>query len=92
MVQDKVVRVNKAADEFSQGLVKFVGDLKKALDDGWQPGQDIPAILSATLADLMPALKDLKDLGPGLNEDLSAFIRSFECGAHDMAFLFVGAK
>lgn len=40
-------------------VVDFVAAVQKALADGWQPGQDLPAILTAAVAELAPALGEL---------------------------------
>jgi hypothetical protein len=52
---DLTISVPDAADAFAQKLAAFVGEVKKAVADGWQSGSDIPALLSATLIDLVPA-------------------------------------
>lgn len=83
------VQVQKEAYELGQGVAKFVGDLKQALSDGWQPGQDLPAILQATMADLIPAIQGVEKLGPELKENSKAFVNSFALSGIDMAFVFV---
>lgn len=40
-------------------VADFVAAVQKSLADGWQPGQDLPAILTAAVSELAPALGEL---------------------------------
>src|SRR6478752_5205673 len=48
--------------ELKDGLVKFVAAVKKSLDDGFQPGQDLPAMLTSAMTDLVPAVYGVQKL------------------------------
>lgn len=41
------------------GFAAFAGQIHKALADGWQPGTDLPVILTSAIQDLAPVLKDV---------------------------------
>jgi hypothetical protein len=90
MVQTVTVTVQKEAYDLAENLVKFLAEIKKALGDGWQPGQDLPVLFSALLADLVPALQAIPKMDAAKKEDFKAFIRAFELAASDAAFLFLG--
>lgn len=89
MVQEIPVKVSKEAYELGQGIKKFIRDIKGALADGWQPGNDLPVILAATLADLIPALQGVEKLGSEIKENESAFISAFLQSTIDITFLFI---
>lgn len=42
--------------ELVKGLTKFIGSIKEAMADGWQPGIDIPTIMVAAMSDLPAAI------------------------------------
>lgn len=90
--QNVTVEVEKEAYDLSQGLVQFVRHVKKALDDGWQPGSDLPVILSATLTDLVPAVQNMNALGADLAESEAGVLRAFELSANDLLYVFRGPK
>ena len=50
---DVTSKVSKESYELGQGIVKFSASIKQALANGWQPGQDIPALLTAAMVDLV---------------------------------------
>lgn len=66
------VEVSKEAYELGEGLAKFVVVTKKALADGWQPGSDLPEIMSSAIADLIPALSGVEKI-PAEAQDQQAF-------------------
>jgi hypothetical protein len=47
---------SKEMTELGQGLAKFLAAVKLAMADGFQAGADIPPIISAAVADLVPAV------------------------------------
>lgn len=83
------VEVSKEAHELGQGLVKFASAVKLALADGWQVGQDIPVLITAAIAGLVPALQGADKIPLEIKEDLEAFIRGVGLSAIDLAFLFL---
>lgn len=48
----RTVQLPKETAEFGMSLEKFVGHVRQALADGWQPTQDLPVILASAVADL----------------------------------------
>lgn len=86
MVQDVQVKVSKEAHELGEGLKKFVLSIKGALADGWQPGADIPVVLSAALADLVPAVQGVEKIKDETKEDLEAFVSALVLPAKELAF------
>lgn len=79
------VSVEAKTYELSQALVKFTGAIKQALADGWQPGSDIPLILSAAFVDLVPVIKDIGAFPDEIKEDKVAFAMSWVLSAKDFA-------
>ncbi len=73
---DVTVKCSKETVELGEGLAKFLGDVKKALADGWQPLMDLPAFLSASIADLIPAMIGVEKVKDELTEDKEAFVNA----------------
>lgn len=90
MVIDKTVKVSKAADDLSQGLVALVKDVKKAMADGFQVGSDVPVIVSAIYVDLIAKIGDLAQLGPELAEDKYAFQRAWSEAGIELEKVLLG--
>jgi hypothetical protein len=68
------VEVSKEMYELGMGLAGVVDAVKQATADGWQPGQDLPAIVVAAIAILPPALQGVDQIKGELSEDKGAFI------------------
>lgn len=85
---NKTVQVTKEADELAEGLVATVQHVKKALSDGWQPGQDLPVVLQAVLADLIPAIQGVEKLGAEITENEEAFVTSFVLAGKKLVYVF----
>jgi hypothetical protein len=43
-------------------LKKFVVAVKKSLEDGWQPGTDISAVIASAISELVPAMQGVEQL------------------------------
>jgi hypothetical protein len=69
LMADLTVSVPDSAHAFAEKLGAFVGEVKKAVADGWQPGSDIPAMLSAVLVDLVPAAAAFTGASADLKSD-----------------------
>jgi hypothetical protein len=67
-LKDKVIQVPEAVDVAGEKLANFLKAVDKAIEDGWQAGQDLPVLLSAAVVDLVPAIASMK----GAAEDLKA--------------------
>lgn len=73
---DVNVTCSKEVYEFGVGVAKFAGALKAAVADGFKMGDDLPAILSSAMADLIPALAGIEQAKAELNEDKASFVNS----------------
>lgn len=51
------IELPKEAYELAKGLGAFGAAVKAALADGWQIGQDMPVIITAAVANVVPALE-----------------------------------
>jgi len=56
--------------ELLDGLKEVVKNSKQALKDGFQAGQDIPVIVTGSLAKLMTGLSGMEKLGDEWSEDM----------------------
>lgn len=80
--------VSKESYELAQGVVKMLSAVKGALADGWQPGQDLPVVVSAVIADLVPAVQGMDQVGVESKEDEKAFVNAFTHSAVDLIYVF----
>lgn len=80
----KSIEVSKEADELVQALVGLAGATKQALADGFQPGQDIPAIVLEAYQKLPVALQGAAQIPLEAQEDLVAFVKAMTNGAADL--------
>jgi len=85
---DVTVEVSKESYELAQGVVKFVGALKLALADGFQLGADLPEIVSAAFADLVPAVNGIGDMPAEYKEDPQAFLTAFMLAGGELYKVF----
>lgn len=67
-------------------LADFVFQIRKALADGWQPGQDLPVVLSATMADLIPGIQEAEKALAEKTDDEEAFYTSYLLGGKRLFF------
>lgn len=86
------VSVEDKSYDVGQAVVQIVKAAKDALADGFQPGQDIPAILSAAIAQLVKILGDAPAIPAESGDDLTAFIKSWSLAGLDIAALFLPKK
>jgi hypothetical protein len=56
------LEVGKESYELGKGLADFIVAVKQALADGWQPGADLPALIGATVGNLVPALQGVDQI------------------------------
>lgn len=85
-------KVSKEAYELADGVKKTILDIKKALEDGWQPGQDLPAVLSAVMVDLVPAVQGIDKMSVEMTEDTEAFVTAFLLPFKSLAFELIAKK
>lgn len=78
------VEVAKETYELLQGVAGFVASVKKALDDGFQPGTDIPVIISDALAQLVPAVQGAAGIKAEAVENKLAFGQALLLGGAEI--------
>lgn len=83
------IEVQKESYELAKALYEIVKVSKKALSDGWQPGEDIPMILTQSLSHLLPAVDGMDKVSAEYMEDKAAFLRSMMIPMSDVAALFM---
>jgi len=79
------VEVEKSGYEVMVGLAKIVAAVKQSLADGFQPGQDLPVLIMAAVADLPAVLGAAVGVPGDLAEDKLAFVKGVNLGAYDIA-------
>lgn len=83
------VEVSVETHELGQGLAKMIASVKQALADGWQPGTDLPVIISSAVSDLVPAVQGVDKIGAEMAENKQAFANAVYLGLSPVAFQFV---
>lgn len=78
------VELTKEVDELMQGLAKIVLASKQALNDGFQPGQDLPAILVASVAELPEMVSGLDQLDDEFKAHPDKVLKAVAMGASDI--------
>lgn len=76
MKVDLTVSCEKSALDLGTGLAAFLGAVKKSVADGWNPLTDLPAIVLAAIADLVPVITEASQLPAEWAEDKEAFANS----------------
>lgn len=56
------VQAPKETWELGEGVVALLKALKDSLDDGFQPGEDIPALVAAAVTHLGEAVKGVSEI------------------------------
>lgn len=72
------VEVSKELYDVTHGLVSFVDDVMKALEDGYQMGDDFPEILTSAMNHLIPAVDGFSKVPGHVKDDKKGFI--YACG------------
>jgi hypothetical protein len=67
------LEVSSASYAVGHALEGVVDSIKTALADGWQPGQDLPAIVIGSVSALAPAVGQITSLPESAKEDPEAF-------------------
>jgi hypothetical protein len=73
----KEVVLGKEVSELADGLENMVVASYTALKDGFQAGQDLPAILTSAVIELPTAIGGLEKLGSEWSEDEAGFVLAF---------------
>ncbi len=82
--KDVVVTVDELAYNVGESLVKFIAAVKLALADGWQPGIDIPLIITAAIADLSPIIGQIGQLPEDFSADKLGFLKGINVSIVDL--------
>lgn len=90
MVVEKNVKVAQAADQLMAALASITLVSKQALKDGFQPGSDLPPVLSVSLTELVKVVGALGQLPEEAKQDKAALARAVALGAIDIAEAAIG--
>jgi hypothetical protein len=82
------VEVSEKGYDLGIALKNIVAAAKQACDDGFQPGQDVPAILSAAVANLLPVMNNIKEIANEPIENPEAFTKALSIPVTEIGFLF----
>jgi len=86
---DVQVTVSKETHELGIGMSSFVGSVKQALADGWQPGQDLPVIITSAVTDLVPSIQGVDQMDDEAKENPIAFANAIAVSLSKAAEHFV---
>lgn len=84
MLIDKSVKVSKEADELMVAIAAITKATKVALKDGFQPGQDLPAIVTVAFSQLLTAIDGIDKLPEEAKSELGALMRAASLGVVDV--------
>jgi len=70
------VEVPKELYELGSGVGNFIIATKEALADGWDMSKDIPAIMTAAMTELMPAVSGISKIDDEFKEDPAAAVQA----------------
>lgn len=84
MKKEVSVSVEQSAYEVVVGLSKIAGAVKVAMADGFQPAQDLPAIVMEAVKDLPGVMAALPSIQGDLDEDKEAFVKGVVLGAFEL--------
>ena len=73
---DVTLPVAKETYELGLGIVGFLTALKRALEDGFQIGDDLPMIISEAVNTLIPSVSGFEDIAKEIEENRSEFINA----------------
>lgn len=79
------VMVPEKSHALGQGMKKFIAEMKKALEDGWQTGQDLPVALSSAMANLVPHVQNWQEI---INEVTGEPVASIKGGVLTAADIY----
>ena len=85
----KEVEVSKEADELAESIFKLVESSQKHTEDGFQAGQDLPAIIMENLQSLMTGIDGMDKMSAESKENIVAFINAWTLAGTKIAGLFI---
>lgn len=83
------IEIENSGYKLVKSFAKIGEAVKQALADGWQPGQDLPVIVTAAISELGTMAIAVPQIAPDAKEDLVGFIKGVNLGAYDIADIFV---
>ena len=83
------VEVAKESYELGHAVVGLVNATKLALDDGWQAGQDLPAIGLAAYEHMVEGMKGAGGIPAESKEDMHAFLAAWNLAGLEIAGLWL---
>lgn len=81
----KEIELPKEVAELMEGLVKIIEASKLALEDGFQPGLDLPAVLVASVSELPKMVGGLDQLDDEFKAHPDKMLKAVAMGAADIA-------
>jgi hypothetical protein len=79
------VEVESSGYELMQAFAEVSVAYKQALADGFQPGQDLPGMVTVALAKIPGILADLSAIPADIAESKVGFLKGVNLGAYDLA-------
>lgn len=83
------VEVESAGYHVMLGLAKVAAAVKQSLADGFQPGQDLPAIVVAAVAELPALVQHAQGVPAAFAEDKVGLIKGVNLGAYSVVSALV---
>ena len=83
------LEVSKETYEAAIGIVNFIKAAKKAGDDGWSIGEDVPTMLNEMLTGLIPSLQGVTLIDEEFRDSPSEFIAALTSVIPELASIFV---
>lgn len=77
-------QVTKETYELFLGVAGFVKELRKALDDGFDPTTDATALVTAAVTHLIPAVSGIEKIGDEAIKDRAAFVNAIIIGGMEI--------
>lgn len=82
----------KETYELGKGVGDFVAAVKAALSNGWQAGEDVPAVITAALTCLVPALQGAEKIKDELVADKFGVANAAYVTGQAVIASFLGGK
>ena len=82
------VEIESSGYELTKSLTRLTGAVKQSLADGWQPGTDVPVIISAAISELGALAANIPQLAPDAKDDAVEFAKGINLAAYDFLEIF----
>ena len=84
-----VCEVSESSYEIIAHTAKITAAIKAALVDGFQPGQDLPVMVTSLISELPGIIAKCPDIKSDVAEDKVAFIKGANLAAYDFVDIFI---